>query len=104
MLKQLRCAGWHGASYSRWLYDTAGDFIRGGSEVFSFNNSGNGWNDSKICGRGVAVVKSAVRAERVTDDLCDGAECSVRHWTLIQSIRGGNFKEFFENSYIIKET
>ncbi|MCI9039028.1 MAG: hypothetical protein HFJ29_04045 [Clostridia bacterium] len=81
MLKYSSCADWHGASYSDWFSSNRLGFARGG-EMFSFTDYS--WDASYAgCGRGVAVVKSAVRAELVTDDLCDGAKCSVRHWTLI---------------------
>ena len=83
MLWYPSCARWHGASSSTWLYYTSDSFMRGAGGIFSFSGSGDGWNDSKLCGRGVAVIKPAVRAERVTDGLCDGTECSVRHRTLI---------------------
>jgi len=76
------CAGWHGTSSPDWISGASG-FIRGNTGVFSFSYSYYGWTGDYYCGRGVAVVKSAVRVERVTDDLCDGAECSVRHQTLI---------------------
>ena len=81
MLKYPSCAGWHGAGNSYWLSSTSSGFIRGYDGVFSF--TGDFWTGYNYCGRGVAVVKSAVRAERVTDDLCDGAECSARYRTLI---------------------
>jgi len=58
MLRYPGCAGWHGASYSNWV-NGAGGFIRGVSGVFSFG--WDGWAGG-YCGRGVAVVKSAVRA------------------------------------------
>ena len=60
MLKYLSCAGWHGASSSLWL-DTDCGFRRGFNGVFSFYGSGD-WNGFGYYGRGVAVVKSAVRA------------------------------------------
>ena len=81
MLKYPSCAGWHVTNSAAWISSTSG-FIRGSGGVFSFL-SGGAWTGRGYCGRGVAVVKSAVRAERVTDDLCDETECSVRHQTLI---------------------
>ena len=55
MLKYPSCAGWHGASSSRWLVDAIYSFRRGGDEVFSFSGSGVAWT-GKSCGRGVAVI------------------------------------------------
>jgi len=81
VLKYPSCADWHGASYSDWFSSNRLGFARGG-EMFSFTDYS--WDASYAgCGRGVAVVKSAVRVERVTADLCDEAERSVRHRTLI---------------------
>ena len=82
MLWYFGCADWHGTSSSVWPSDSGYGFRRGATGVYSFSGT-NIWKEHKNCGRGVAVVKSAVRAERVTDDLCDEAECSVRHRTLI---------------------
>ena len=61
MLWYPSCAGWHGTSNFNWLSNTSYGFIRGDDGVFSFNR--NNWTSNNNCGRGVAVVKSAVRAE-----------------------------------------
>ena len=82
MLRYPGCAGWHGASYSNWV-NGAGGFIRGVSGVFFFDWDGWAGAYSVYCGRGVAVVKSAVRAERVTDDLCVEAECRVPDFKIV---------------------
>ena len=55
MLKYLSCAGWHGTSSSNWIDDTSYGFRRGDDGVFSFRGSSN-WEETKNCGRGVAVV------------------------------------------------
>ena len=47
------CKGWHGASYSGWVYGNGPYFVRGDGGLFSFyciSASSTGW------GRGVAVV------------------------------------------------
>ena len=82
MLWYPSCARWHDTSNANWISNTSYGFYRGGNGVFSFNGNNN-WTSNELCGRGVAVIKPAVRAERVTDGLCDGTECSVRHRTLI---------------------
>ena len=54
MLKYSSCTGWHGASYSRWLYDNRFGFTHGGDGVFAFNFEH--WTNIDRCGRGVAVI------------------------------------------------
>ena len=62
MLKHPSCAGWHGTSNANWFFNTACGFVRGSNGVFAFNGAYGSWTDEALRGRGVAVVKSAVRA------------------------------------------
>lgn len=69
----LGCAGWHGTEYYEWFSDSSYGFARGPYGIFSFYGAYGSWAHEVLCGRGVAVVLSAVRAERVADELCDEA-------------------------------
>ena len=62
MLWYPSCSGWHGTSAAEWIPSSAFGLIRGESGVFSFSYSSGPWGYGDGCGRGVAVVKSAVRA------------------------------------------
>ena len=62
MLWYLSCADWHDASSSSWISGSSEGFYRGSDGIFSFDWDYWPSNDNVYCGRGVAVVKSAVRA------------------------------------------
>ena len=55
MLKYSSCAGWHDASSYSWVDSTYYGFRRGENGVFSFRGS-TIWDETKLCGRGVAVI------------------------------------------------
>ena len=55
MLIDSGCARWHDAGSSDWLDGTYCGFRRGENGVFYFSGLME-WEDTKFCGRGVAVV------------------------------------------------